>query len=411
MAMTALEVKRLATDGRHAVGGVPGLYLYIRGNSKTWILRVKVGEQRADLSIGSYADLPLADARQKAAQIRTDIAKGGNPLADRDKAKQAAKAAKVEAVTFKAAAAEYIEAHRPGWKNKKHAQQWENTLRDYAGPVIGELRVADVTTDHLLRILSPIWIAKAETAGRVRNRIELILDAAKAKGQRSGENPARLRGHLALLLPKQNKAAAVVHHPALPWPELPAFMAALNNAQGAGARVLEFVILTACRVGEAVNARWDEIDEHAKTWTIPAARMKANREHVIPLSDAALALLARLKADNRPSPFVYPSKHIDADHVSEAAPHTALRRLGYEPGRVTVHGFRSTFRDWAAETTNHSREAIELALAHKVAMGAEAAYWRGSMLEKRAALMQEWADYATGKQSGNNVIPMVRAKA
>lgn len=409
--MTVVEVRRLTADGRHAVGGVPGLYLYIRGNSKAWILRVKVGERRKDLSIGSYADLTLADARQKAAQIRNDIAKGIDPLAERGKTKEAARVAKVEAVTFRAAAAEYIEAHRPGWKNKKHAQQWENTLRDYAHPVIGDLLVGKVTTDHLLRILSPIWISKAETAGRVRNRIELILDAAKAKGQREGENPARLRGHLALLLPKQNKAARVIHHPALAWRELPAFMATMNSAKGTGARALEFVILTACRVGEAVKAQWSEIDEDAKTWTIPAARMKASREHVIPLSDAALALLAKLRGEGRRSRFVFTSKHIDADHVSEAAPHTALRRAGYESGSVTVHGFRSTFRDWAAETTSHSREAIELALAHKVAMGAEAAYWRGAMLEKRAALMQDWADYATGKLRGDNVIPMARAKA
>lgn len=410
--MTAIEVKRLTAAGRHAVGGVPGLYLYIRGNSKSWILRVKVGEQRTDLSVGSYADLTLADARHKAAQLRNDIAKGVNPLAEREKAKEAARVAKVEAVTFRAAAAEYIKAHRPGWTNKKHAQQWENTLRDYAHPVIGDLPVGKVTVDHLLNILSPIWISKAQTAARVRNRIELILDAAKAKGQRKGENPARLRGNLALLLPKQSKATTVNHHPALPWQELPAFMARLAATDGAVMRALEFAILTACRVGEAVGAQWSEIDEEGKTWTIPASRMKARREHVVPLSDATQALLARLKQEaRRPSPFIFPSSRIGADHVSEKAPHAALSRLGYEVGSVTVHGFRSTFRDWAAEATNHSREAIELALAHKVAMGAEAAYWRGAMLEKRAALMQDWADYATGKLRGDNVIPMARAKA
>ncbi|MGE6992107.1 tyrosine-type recombinase/integrase [Pseudomonas sp. NPDC047961] len=294
-------------------------------------------------------------------------------------------------MTFKKVATDYIAAHRAGWKNVKHAQQWENTLATYAEPVIGHLPAAEVSTAHVLEILQPIWITKTETASRVRNRIELILDAAKARGLRDGENPARWRGHLDKLLPKRAKVRAVEHHTALPWPDLPAFMDGLAKHDALSYAAIRLTILTACRTSEVLGATWDEVDLESHTWTIPAARMKAGKDHRVPLSDAALKVLGSLPRIDG-SPYLFPGAR-QGRPLSNLAMLMGLRRMGR--GNLTMHGFRSTFRDWAAERTQYPREVCEMALAHKIAEGAEAAYWRGDIFEKRRALMADWAKYAT----------------
>ncbi len=306
--------------------------------------------------------------------------------------------AKARAVTFKTVATDYIAAHRAGWKNIKHAQQWENTLATYAEPIIGHLPTYDVTTAHLLDILHPIWTEKPETASRVRNRIELVLDAAKARGLREGENPARWRGHLDKLLPKRSKVRAVKSHAAMPWADLPAFMVQLATVEASSARALELTILTACRTSEVLNAKWDEIDHETRTWTIPAERMKAGKAHRVPLADAALAVLDALPRER--SAFLFPGMK-PGKPLSNLAMTMTMRRMNM--GHLTVHGFRSTFRDWAAERTHYPREVCEMALAHKIAAGAEAAYWRGDIFEKRRALMIDWAQYAYATPAANIV--------
>lgn len=399
----ALEVSRLNTPGLHAVGGVAGLALQVtdRG-ARSWILRAMVGGKRRDMGLGGYPDVTLAGAREKAREKRELIDKGTDPIEDRRAKKSALAAAVAGAMTFSDAAAAYIAAKEAGWKNGKHGQQWRNTLETYADPIIGKVFVGSIEKEHILKILSPIWTTKTETASRLRGRIESILDWATVSGYRKGENPARWRGHLDVLLAAPNKVRAVEHHAALDWRKVGAFMAILREREGTAARMLEFAILTAARSGEVRGATWAEIDLAGAVWTIPVGRMKAKKEHRIPLSDTAVKLLEALPRD---SEIVFPSP--TGKQFSDAAVTKLLDRMGRSD--ITGHGFRSTFRDWAGETTAYPREVIEHALAHQLKDKAEAAYARGSLFEKRRRLMDEWAKF-TAKVESVATVTAIKGK-
>lgn len=345
-----------------------------------------VDGRASEYSLGSAATLSLADAVAKAADLRARI-KRGEDSAELLARPQKPAFIKTVSDTFEDVSLQLWEAMKPGWKNPKHADQWINTLRTYALPVFGDKPVAGVTTDDVLTALTPIWRDKHETATRVRQRIEAVLSAAKARGLRSGENPAAWRGHLDALLPTISKRKRVEHHAAMDWHEVPAFMAELRTRSSMSSWALQFTILTACRTGEVIGAQWSEIDPQAAIWTVPAARMKAHREHRAPLSDAALTLLRdipRMDGSN----FVFWGARKPT--ISNMAMLELLR--GMRPG-LTVHGFRSSFRDWAAEATSYPSEVIEMALAHTIQNQVEAAYRRGDLLEKRRELMRAWAAY------------------
>jgi integrase len=300
----------------------------------------------------------------------------------------------VKAMTFDQCADAYITAHDPSWSNPKHRQQWRNTLRDHASPTIGDLAVSAIDTGLVLKVLEPLWASRPETASRLRGRIESVLDWAKVRGLRDGENPARWKGHLDHLLPARARVRKVKHHPALPYGEIDALVTLLRAQEGTAARALEFLILTAARGGEVIGATWHEIDMDAAVWTIPAERMKGGREHRVPLSDRALAILEGMRGRDRE--LVFP--------LSEKAMAMLLRRIGRND--VTVHGFRSTFRDWAAETTAYPNHVVELALAHAISNGVEAAYRRGDLFEKRRHLMDDWARYCATERTANGVTPI-----
>ncbi len=332
---------------------------------------------------------------------------GIDPLTEREDAEKAAAAAKqaekAAAVTFKEMAEQFLSMNEANWRNAKHRQQWRNTLNTYAYPIIGKMRVGDIETPHVLQILEPIWRSKSETAGRIRGRIEAILDAAKVREYRSGENPARWRGHLANLLPARPKLSRG-HHKALPYDEVPALLSALRSHRAVSALALEFTVLTAARTGAVLGASWEEIDFKKRAWTIPAHRMKAGREHRVPLSDQAIRIL-RL-AQKLGKTHVFPGLRGGA--MSSMAMLMLLRRM--QPG-ITVHGFRSSFRDWAAECTGYSHEVCEMALAHTIGNKAEAAYRRGDLFEKRRRLMDDWANYCDeGQATQAHVIPIRKAK-
>lgn len=395
--LDALKVKHLP-PGRYADGGK--LYLLVRGEkSAFWVFRYTAAGKLREIGLGpARGDKPvkLAKARDEAAKLFEQVRDGLDPLAERaaeaERKKTEAKAEAIRAITFKEVATDYIAAHRAGWGNAKHAAQWTSTLETYAYPLLGAVPVADVATAHVLAALEPIWRTKPETATRLRGRIESVLTAATVKGLRAGENPARWRGHLAELLPARNKVAPVEHHAALPFAEMPAFFLRLQAADGLGARALELAILTAGRTNEVLAAIWAEIDLGAALWVIPAARMKARREHKVPLSPPALALLRKLHT-------IKQSEHVFAGQnkampLSNMALLMTLRRM--KRADLTAHGFRSTFRDWAAESTGHPSEVVEMALAHAVGDKVEAAYRRGDLFEKRRKLMNDWGDYCTG---------------
>ncbi|AYK23080.1 tyrosine-type recombinase/integrase [Pseudomonas aeruginosa] len=394
--LTVKTVEKLIKAGTPGTtGDGDGLYLQVaRNGSPSWLYRFQLNGKRRNMGLGSCDLVTLAEAREKAAEARKLAAAGIDPIEDRKEKEGAAKAA---SVTFDNCASDYIAAHRPGWKNAKHAQQWENTLATYATPIIGKLAPQDITTAHILEVLKPIWSAKPETASRLRNRIELILDAAKARNLRHGENPARWRGHLDKLLPKRTKVRAVVHHPALPWAEIPKFMAGLAEHRDLTYAAMRLTILTACRTSEVLAATWDEIDDGARTWTIPGARMKSGKEHRVPLSDPAFGILTNLPRIDG-SPYLFPSTR-KGKHLSNMAMLMGLRRM--ERDDLTMHGFRSSFRDWAAECTPHPNFVVEMALAHVVGNAVEAAYRRGDLFEKRRQLMEDWAHYCD-KPTGND---------
>lgn len=403
-ASTARGVSSLlkaGNPGLYSAGA--GLYLKVSGvNAGSWIVRYQIDRKPGKIGIGSADRVPLAEARQVASEYRALVTAGIDPRAHRQAAE---KQLEIDQATFDSVAADHIAAHRAGWRNAKHAQQWENTLRTYASPIIGSLAPRNVTTAHVLEILTKddFWMTKPETASRVRNRIELILDAAKARSLRDGDNPARWRGHLDKLLPKREKVKAVQHHPALPWPELPAFMAEVAQLEGSSYRAIEMTILTACRTSEVLNARWDEIDLQARVWTVPADRMKMRKEHRVPLAEALVALLKALPRVIG-NPYLFPGMKA-ARPLSNMAMLMALRQMNRT--ELTMHGFRSTFRDWAGECTPHPRDVCEQALAHSLGNAVEAAYRRGDLFEKRRALMDDWAAYAT-RRAPDNVVSIKR---
>lgn len=385
--MSALAVKNLTAKGFYAVGGVAGLHLQINDNgAKSWILRATVGRKRRDIGLGGFPDVPLAEARDKARQTRQLIEQGIDPVQAKKDAKSQLKAAQAAEITFEQSAKEYMASKGAEWKNAKHSQQWTNTLKTYAYPVIGKLQVKDVGLSHVVKILEPIWYEKTETAKRLRGRIESVLDWAAVRGYRSGDNPARWKGYLDTILPSPNKIAKKDHHKALPVNEVGNFMNELVKRNGISARALEFLVLTAARSGEVRGATWDEIDIENAIWTIPATRMKAGKEHRVPLSGRAVEILKGLPRFEGVS-FCFPAPK--GGQLSDMALTAVLRRM---KKAVTAHGFRSTFRDWAAESTNYPREIAEQALAHSIGK-IEAAYRRTDMLEKRRRMMQEWAGF------------------
>lgn len=401
--LQAIEVARLTGDRLHMVGGVQGLGLQINGASRAWVLRAVVGGKRRDMGLGAFPGVTLAMARKKAAEAREAIRQGIDPVAQAKGARSALRAAEAAALTFEQCAERYIKTHRAGWRSPKHAAQWESTLALHAYPVLGDLLVRDVALTHVLQVLEPIWGATTETAVRLRGRIELILDWAAARGLRDAANPARWRGHLDKLLAKPSKVARREHFAALPVSDVGAFMARLREAEGTGARALEFAILTAARSGEVRGATWAEIDMQAGVWTIPGSRMKAGKEHRVPLSDAALAVLAALP-EGEPDDIVFKAQK--GGKLSDMTVSAVLRRMAVP---AVPHGFRSTFRDWAGERTNHPREVAEAALAHAIGDKVEAAYRRGDAFEKRRVMMQAWADFLARVEQPAQVVELRRA--
>ncbi len=403
--LAAVAIKSLG-DGWHADGG--NLYLFVRGESRGWVFRfVAPDGKRRNMGLGSQHAVSLAEARKQAALLREQVkhpTSPNDPLAARRESRLAQKLAKRKHMTFKACALAYIEAHRGEWKNSKHAQQWGNTLATYAYPMFGDLPVSAVDDALVLKVLMPIWESKTETATRLRGRIESVLDWATFSKFRQGENPARWKGHLDNSLAKPNKVAKVKHHAALPYAEMGPFMAGLREREGVGAKALEFAVLTAARSGEVRGATWDEIDLDGRLWVIPAERMKMEKEHRVPLSDAAVELLKALpRVDDEV--LVFPSSKKNRP-MSDMTLTAVLRRM--ERGDLTAHGFRSTFRDWAAESTNYPSDMAEMALAHSIGDKVEAAYRRGDMLKKRFRMMNEWAKFCgtVSKSAGAKVVPI-----
>lgn len=400
--LTALRVEKIKTPGYYADGA--GLWLQVSATgSKSWIFRFMLNGRAREMGLGSFTTFGLADARMKAAECRQLLHEGIDPIEARKTKRDAEKLAAANSLTFDECAKAYIASHRAGWKNVKHAEQWENTLRDYVSPVFGSVPVKGVDTALVMQALerNQLWTSKPETASRLRGRIESILGWATVRGYRTGDNPARWKGHLDNLLPARSKVAKVEHHAALPYAEIGGFFVSLRSQSGAAAKALEFAILTAARTGEVIGATWSEIDLPAKLWTIPADRMKAKKEHRVPLSARAVELLNEMRLAGEVG-FVFPGRR-ENTAMSNMAMLQLLKRM--ERPDLTVHGFRSTFRDWAAEQTNYPREVAEMALAHTVGDKVEAAYRRGDLFEKRCRLMEEWATYcATPRGQGGSVV-------
>lgn len=404
---------RTAGPGRHADGD--GLYLFVRSPDRAfWVFRYRRAGRLREMGLGRARgpnSVGLAEARQKAGALHQLTRSGVDPLEQREAEAAAAKAQKAaeaaRAITFRAVATSYIESHQEAWKNAKHRAQWTSTLATYAYPVLGDLPVADVGTADVLRVLEEVWTKKPETASRIRGRIESILDYAKTREWRAGENPARWKGHLDKLLPARSKVRKVEHHAALPWCEIGEFMSELRKQDGVGVLALRFAILTAARTGEVIGARWSEIDLQAAAWTVPAERMKAGKMHRVPLSEAALALLRDVSqlAGDAPDPHVFPGMRPGAP-LSNMALLMALRRMGR--GDLTAHGFRSTFRDWAAET-GKAADLAEAALAHKTGDKTVQAYLRGDLFERRRKLMDQWAEWCSRPSAERgNVVELLK---
>ena len=408
--LSALQVTKLTKPGLYGDGG--GLTLQItRTGSKSWLFRYMVASRPFGMGLGPVHTVSLAEARQKALEARKLLLDGINPLSARQRSQIAAALADAKMMTFDQCAEAYILAHRAGWKNAKHGDQWTSTLNTYASPVFGHLPVSEIDTGLVVKCLAPRWEGKTETATRVRGRIEAVLGWATTSGFRTGENPARWKGHLENLLATISKSSRTKNHPSLPWSRMGEFMAALRARDGVSARAVEFAILTACRSGEVRGARWAEFDMAGKMWTIPAERMKAKREHQVPLSDAAVVLLESM---SREVDVVFAGTK--GQPLSDMSLTAVIRRMNGD-GKpvwvdasgdgVTVHGFRSSFRMWAAETTNYPREVAEHALAHQLPDAVERAYQRGSQFAKRAALMADWAIYCS-KVPTDAVITSIR---
>lgn len=400
--LSALEVKRLSIPGLHAVGGVAGLHLQIQPTGgRSWILRTTVGARRVDMGLGGFPDVPLVAARERAREARVLVRQGIDPVQQKREARSALMVASAKALTFDEAARRFMESKTKEFANPKHAAQWKTTLETYASPIIGRLPVDRIELAHVVQVLQPIWEKKTETASRVRGRIESVLAWATVSGFRSGDNPAKWKGGLDVVLPKPSKIRKVTHHAALPWQSVPGFMVELRKQDGMGARALEFAILTAARSGEVRGATWAEIDLDAKLWTVAAVRMKAKKPHRVPLHGDVLKLLAALPRLGD-SEFVFPSARGGA--LSDMTLSGVLRRMNV--GAVP-HGFRSSFKDWARSTTRFPDEVSELALAHVSTDATRAAYARDELLPQRAKLMTAWCQFVNTKpDEGSNVLPM-----
>ncbi len=390
--------------GRYADGG--GLYLQVSDNeAKSWLFRFMLNGKSRQMGLGSLHTVSLAEAREEALLCRKQLRDGIDPIDARKLKLGKAQADSAKVMTFKACAEKYISSHSVGWKNIKHVSQWTNTLTTYVYPVFGDLPVQSIDTGLVTKVIEPIWATKTETASRIRGRIESILDWATARKYRDGENPARWKGHLDNLLPKRAKVQKIKHHAALPYPEIGAFMKTLRQHDAVSASGLEFLILTAARTGEVIGATWDEIDVDKAIWIIPAERMKSEKEHRVPLSSPALAILRRMK-EVAVSNYLFPGGKRN-NPLSNMAFLQLLKRMGR--GDLTTHGFRSTFRDWTAERTNYPNEVAEMALAHAVGDKVEAAYRRGDLFDKRCKMMDAWAEFCSQiAQGGDNIVMLQR---
>lgn len=385
----SLAVKAISKRGIHFVGGVPGLALTVhQGGSRSWMLRYQLNGKRRDLGLGSFDSVSLAKAREAARAARAKLEAGIDPIEDKKAIRSKLLASQAAVMLFKEASAKYIASKEAGWRSAKHTQQVRNSITRYAFPFIGQMSVSDIQVPHILKVLEPIWYKIPKTAERVRGRIESILGWAIALELRTSSNPARWKGHLEKLLTSPSKIAETTHFRSLPFTEMPTFMKALRQQEGMGAKALEFTILTAARSGEVRGAKWDEFDLDAGVWTVPATRMKAGKQHRVPLSDAALAIVKQQQKISI-NEYVFPSprKTILSDMTLTAV----LRRMDIP---AVPHGFRSTFSTWASEKSDFPQEVIEMALAHAIGNKVEAAYRRGDLFEKRKQLMQEWADYS-----------------
>jgi integrase len=388
--LSELKIRRLTAPGFYADG--QGLYLQVtRSSARSWIYRYTLAGKSREMGLGSLSIVGLAEARNAAAEARRLCKAGKDPIEARQLERSQNSASRQAGILFRHCVERYIAAHRASWRNAKHAQQWENTLCTYALPHIGDMPVLLIETSHVLAVLEPIWATKTETANRLRGRIEVILDWAKVQGFRTAENPARWRGHLDKLLPGRSRLAPVVHHSALPYRELPSLIATLATLNGDGAKALMFTILTAARTQEVIGTRVNELDVERLCWNVPAMRMKNNKEHRIPISMEAAAILRATGRLSSPGDIFIFSAGDGVRPLSNMAMLAVLERLGRAD--ITVHGFRSTFRDWAAEETNFDRDVIEMALAHAVSNRVEAAYRRGDLFAKRVTLMEAWGDY------------------
>jgi len=425
--LTALQVNRLATPGLHGDGG--GLTLQItKAGVKSWLFRYMRDGTAHGMGLGPTHTISLSEARQKALEARKQLIDGLNPLVVKKQKQQERLLERAKMMTFDQCSKAYIDAHKASWKNAKHIEQWTNTLRTYASPVFGDLPVASVDTGLVVRCLGPIWQSKTETASRLRGRIESVLGWATTSGFRTGENPARWKGHLENLLASINKSSRTKNHPSLHWQRIGEFIGALKTRDGTASRAVEFAILTASRSGEVRGAKWSEFDFKENLWTIPAERMKARREHQVPLSKAALGVLALMRqqsttlhsdgAKTQMDQFVFAGTKEQA--LSDMSLTAVIRRMNSDVEKpiwidaagegITVHGFRSTFRMWAAETTAYPREVAEHALAHQLPDAVERAYQRGTQFAKRQSLMAEWGAYCT-KVRADAVVKSIHSKS
>lgn len=414
--LSALSVAKIKETGRHSVGGVDGLYLNVEGNSRVWILRAVVGKRldkdgklkphRRDIGIGPYPEVSLAEARAKATELRLQIRSGIDPIAHKQEQFEKQRIQQLKNKTFRECAKVVIANKTRELKNEKHIGQWSSTLETYIYPTLGDLSISTITKVDIAEVLKPIWIEKNETAKRIRGRIETIFDYAKAMGYFEGDNPAAWKGNLEPILGNLKQESRP--HPSLPYEQVAEFIRHLRQKKGISPKALEFTILTACRSGEVFGAKWQEIDFKNKVWIIPKERMKAEKEHRVPLSKEAINLLESIQEYTQPQDFIFPAPRSDK-MLSDMSLTTLIKRLheqklkenglGYIDTKqnrvITTHGFRSTFRDWSADKTDYPREVCEHVLAHKLPDEVEAAYLRGAYLEKRKSLMSDWANFCS----------------
>ena len=391
-------VESLKIQGRYTDALVQGLHLWVKPNlKKYWIFRYSQGGKQQNASLGPYPKVSIAEARLKAQELRNQIDSGMNPITERQKQKIQIQGLQTKKIVFSEFAKECIKTKRAEWTNQKHGDQWEYTLKEFAYPIIGDKYLDTINTEDILAILSPIWVSKTETASRLRGRLEWILASATTRKLRAGTNPALWRGHLQTILPAPNKVKKVNHHKALPYRQVPSLIATLTGMVTVGALALEFTILNASRTGEVIGGLRSEVN--GDIWVIPANRMKAKKEHRVPLSARSLEILAIARAMDADSEYLF---SISGKSLSNMAMTMALRRAGFD---ATVHGFRSSFRDWVSEETNHPSEVAEMALAHAIGNKVEAAYRRKDLLEKRRILMNDWQRYCSQDQV-NNIIEL-----